>query len=450
MILTIFYFVLALLILIIVHEYGHYLVARLCGVKVLRFSFGFGKVLFSWHNKHGTQFAFSLVPLGGYVKMLDETEGEVPEKERHLAFNTQSVWKRMAIVLAGPAFNLLFAIIALSMMWMIGIKTLAPIIENVRPGSIAAQAGLKPQQEIIAFGGQKIVSWHDFQYAIMPYIGTNDPMSLTVRSMVDQREYKVTLSLANWNLDAKKPDILESLGIDPFIPRVPAIIGEVVADSPAQSAGLQVNDEIVKLNDQPVNDWLNVVDYVKDHPNSTVKLEVMREGKPLVISAKIGQNEDNGVVQGFLGTRSQKVEWPANWLRTQRETPLNALALACSQTAELTGVTFTLMVRLVMGKLPIESLSGPVGIAQSAGESGRSGIAYYLSFLALVSISLGALNLLPIPVLDGGHFFYCLVEAIRRKPLSENVKYVGVYLGLVVLVLLMVIALKNDISRLVG
>jgi regulator of sigma E protease len=450
MILTLLYFIFALVILIIVHEFGHFIVARLCGVKVLRFSFGFGKVLFSWRSRTGTEFAWSLIPLGGYVKMLDETEGDVPENERHLAFNTQPVLARIAIILAGPVFNLLFAVLALWAMWMIGIKTLAPMIEDVRPGSVAAKAGLKPQQEVIAFAGKDIVSWHDFQFALMPFIGSNEPMPITVRSLTNNQQSNVVLSLDNWNLDAKKPDVLDSLGIVPFIPKVPPVVGEVVSDSPAEAAGLKPGDEIKTLNSEPVSDWLMLVDYVKAHPNGDMTLVLQRQGKEISLKARIGQTVTGGRTEGFLGTRSKRVDWPANWLRVQRETPLRALGLAFEQTAELTGVTLTLIGRLALGKLPIQSLSGPVGIAQSAGESGRSGIAYYLSFLALVSISLGVLNLLPIPVLDGGHLLYCVIELIRRRPLSEEVKSVGVYLGLVLLLALMVIALKNDISRLIG
>jgi regulator of sigma E protease len=445
---TLFYFILALLLLIVVHEYGHFLVARCCGVKVLRFSFGFGKVLASWHDKRGTEYAWSLVPLGGYVKMLDEAEAEVPEGERHLAFNNKSIWARIAIIAAGPLFNFIFAFVALWLVLVIGIKSLAPMIDNVTPGSIAARAGIMPQQEIVALAGKKISSWRDFQYGLMPLLGSTESVAITVKSRTDHHEHELILPLEHWHVDVKNPDVLASLGIVPFIPTIPPIIGDVLADSPANLAGLETGDVITSINGRATKDWLVLLDFVKQHPNQQVTLVTTRGGNSKTYSIKIGSVVNNGRAEGVLGVRSQRIDLPPHWLRLQREAPLQAVATAFDQTMELTRATFKLIARLVTGKLSMQSISGPVGIAQGAGESARNGLPYYLSFLALISISLGVLNLLPIPMLDGGQLFYCLVELIRRRPLSDQVKSIGVYLGLVLLVTLMIIALSNDLSRL--
>lgn len=446
---TLFYFVLALLLLIVVHEYGHFLVARCCGVKVLRFSFGFGKVLASWHDKRGTEYAWSLFPLGGYVKMLDESEGEVAENERHLAFNNKSIVARTAIVLAGPLFNFLFAFVALWLALVIGIKSLAPMINDVKPGSVAAQAGLTAKQEVLSLDGKKVASWRDFQYALMPLLGTTEPVQITVQSLIDGQTKTLMLPLMNWHLDVKNPDTLKSLGIEPFVPTVPPIIGDVVAESPAFAAGLQKGDVIHTVDGQSISDWLVLVDYVKQRPNQRIVLTLTRQGKQEKRVIQSASAMINGKAEGYLGVRSQRINWPEHWLRVQRETPLQAINTSFRQTVGLSGATFALIGRLITGKLPIESISGPVGIAQGAGDSARSGLPYYLSFLALVSISLGVLNLLPIPMLDGGHLLYYLIEFIRRRPLSEGLKSAGIYLGLVLLASLMIIALHNDLARLI-
>lgn len=447
---TIFYFILALLLLITIHEFGHFIVARLCGVKVLRFSFGFGKVLTSWTDKRGTEYAWSLFPLGGYVKMLDETEGNVPEELRHKAFNNKSVWARMAIVLAGPFFNFLFAFMALWLMWMIGIKSLAPIIDDVKPGSIMARAGVAGNQEIIALDNKPINSWRDFQYALMPLLGSEYDVPMTVRSLKNHQTNHMLLPLGNWKIDPKSNDALDSLGIIPFVPKIPPIIGSIAENSPAKTADLQKGDRFLSVDSKPISDWLDLVNYVHERPNQSITLEVDRKGVVKKHYLTTGSIIKDGESQGFLGVISQKVDWPKHWLRQQSEKPAAAAEKAFHQTVQLTATTFTLMGRLLIGKLPVQSLSGPVGIAQGAGQSARGGLAYYLSFLALVSISLGALNLLPIPVLDGGHFLYYVIEVIRRKPLSDEVKSTGAYLGIVLLMTLMVIALTNDISRLAG
>lgn len=448
MFLTLLYFLLALLLLVTVHEFGHFQVARWCGVKVLRFSFGFGLVLARWRDKRGTEYAWSLFPFGGYVKMLDESEEDVPENERHLAFNNQSVWKRIAIVLAGPLFNFIFAFIALWLVLVIGMQSLAPMIDSVKPNSIAANAGLTAHEEIVALNDTKINSWRDFQYALMPLVGSKETVHLTVKSLLDGHQSVIALPLVNWQLDDKKPDPLKSLGIEPFIPSIPPIVGEVVPDSPAAKGGLQTKDELLSVDGKPFSDWLFIVDYVQARPNQQITLQIKRHGTVQTLSFHTGSQQTKGQSEGFLGVRSQKVNWPEHWLRMEREHPVNALGTAFKQTVALTGTTFTLMGRLVTGKLGLNSISGPVGIAQGAGDSGRSGLASYLFFLALVSISLGALNLLPIPMLDGGHLLYYVLEIITRKPVSDGLKSAGAYVGLLLLVALMFIALTNDISRL--
>ena len=448
MLLTVMYFLLALLILVLVHEYGHFQVARWCGVKVLRFSFGFGKVLFRWHDKKGTEYAWSLVPLGGYVKMLDESEGEVAAHEQHLAFNNKSLLARSAIVVAGPMCNFIFAFIALWLVQTIGIYSLAPMIAAVKPNSIAAQAGLTAQEELITFNGKEVNSWREFQYAMMPLVGSGETVSLTVKSLVDGRMRHLNLPLAQWALGGKHPDPIKSLGIEPFIPSIPAVVGEIVPNSPAAKGGLEVKDKLLSLNGEPVNEWMFVVDYVQTHPGKEVLVRVQRQHKILEIPLVIGTQQHRGAARGFIGVRSQKVDWPKHWLNVQRQDPLTALGTALQQTTELTGTTFRLIGRLISGKLGLSTISGPVGIAQGAGDSGRGGLTSYLFFLALISISLGALNLLPLPLLDGGHLLYYFLELLRGKPLPEGIKSFGVYIGLLLVVTLMVIAFSNDLSRL--
>lgn len=449
MLLTLFYFLLALLLLVIVHEYGHFQVARWCGVKVLRFSFGFGKILASWKDKKGTEYTWSLLPLGGYVKMLDETEGTVSEAEKNQAFNRKSVWARIAIVLAGPLANFLLAFCFLWMVATLGVKSLAPMIDDVKEGSIAAQAGLGKNQEIIALNGEKINSWRDFQYYMLPYSGSNATIILEVKSLNDDSIKKMELPLNNWQMDAKKPDLIDSLGIQPFIPKISPVVGGVIPDSPAEKAGILPSDILLSMNDKKLEDWLDLVDFVKNNPGKKLQLQLLREGVRKDLSLVIDQKVQQGKTIGTIGLYSQNPQWPAHWLRIQKETPWNAVYLAGKQTFQLSVSTLTLIGRMVTGKLALDGISGPVGIAQGAGNSARAGLEAYLSFLALLSISLGVLNLLPVPLLDGGHLLYYVAELIIRRPVSEKMKITGVYIGVILLGTLMVIAFGNDILRLV-
>lgn len=447
MLATIIYFFIALLLLITIHEYGHFIVARLCGVKVLRFSFGFGKVLARFHDKKGTEYAFSVVPLGGYVKMLDESEGEVAEEDKDKAFNRKPLWQKTLIVLAGPLFNFIFAFVALWLVALIGIKTLAPMIDGVTPGGLAAQAGLTGHQEILSLNGEPVNSWRDFQFQIMSYVGSDETLKLKVKSLKTNHSKTFYFSLKNWEIDSKNPDLLNSLGIIPFIPSIPSMVGKVLPDAPA-AGKLQAGDQIIDIDGLKTDDWMQLLDYVRKRPNQSVNLKVKRQGNILSVNIKTGMNSIDGKPTGFLGIESKKPEWPNHWLRYQHEGPFAAIPLAFSQTLHLSGSTLTLIGRLLTGKVSVDNISGPIGIAKGAGDSAKGGFVYYLSFLALVSISLGILNLMPVPMLDGGHLLYYLIEAIRRKPLTDEVKGLGMYLGLLLLAGLMVIALFNDISRL--
>lgn len=445
---TLFYFILALFLLVIVHESGHFLVARLCGVKVLRFSFGFGRVLAQFTDRRGTEFAWSLFPLGGYVKMLDEEEGPVAESERPFAFNRQSVWRRIAIVLAGPLFNLLFAFAAFWLVLVVGISSLAPMISGVMPGSIAAQAGLAPNQEIISLNHHPISSWHEFQYALMPLVGANQSVPMTVKSRITGQSSTHELDLTDWQLDIKNPDALKSLGMIPFEPTIPPIVGQVMLNSPAFSAGFKARDVVSSVEGVAVTDWLDLLVRVKARPDEQTSIIVSRQGVKKTLSVKLGHALVDGHVVGQLGVQSELVKWPTDWLRVQREGPIQAVGTAFHQTVNLTSATFSLIGRLATGRVSLRGISGPVGIAEGAGASARGGFSYYVSFLALISISLGVLNLLPIPMLDGGHLLFYAIECLRRRPLSARIKSTGMVIGLVFLVGLMGLALTNDLSHL--
>lgn len=448
MALTLFYFGAALFILVVFHEYGHFVVARLFKVKVLRFSVGFGKILTSWCSRSGTEYALSLIPLGGYIKMLDENEGVVAPEERHLAFNCKPLWVRSCIVFAGPLFNFIFAFFALWLILVIGVYSLAPIIQEVSPNTMAAEAGLVANEEIIAVNHKPIQSWRDFQYALMPFIGGEQALLLDLKSLATNRERQVTFPLTKLTLEGKKPDLLKDLGITPFIPRLPPIVHQIINDSPAQAAGFKTGDRILSINGKICADWMDLVTFVQKNPGEHIQLRIQRGQSELTIPVQIRAVQTQKGVSGFLGMQSQASNWPKEWLRYEHQQPFPALKTAFIQTMELTHATVALLGRFISGKLSSQSLSGPVGIAQSAGESGRGGLTAYLAFLAIVSISLGVLNLLPIPVLDGGHLLFYLIEGIIRRPLNEKIKLAGLYVGFVLLFSITLLAFSNDIWRL--
>ena len=450
MLMTTVYFILALLLLVTIHEAGHFLVARWCGVKVLRFSFGFGPVLFAWHDKRGTEFAFSLFPLGGYVKMLDEAHGDVPRDEQQHAFNAKSIGARSAIILAGPAFNFLFAVFAFWLVSVIGMQTLAPIIHEVQAESVAEQAGLKPRQEFVVVAGTPVASWRDVRYALMPYMGAKGNIDVQVVSPGHAAHQRLNLPLGLWSVPEPQVDPLDKLGVTPVVPVIPPHVDEVFPGSPAEKAGLIVDDEIIKIDGHAITDWRELVIYVKNHPDQVITLIRKQGDDTSSVKVKLGHQMNDGTLEGVLGVRSKPGDWPKNMVRMQREGPVDALVTASKQTWLFTESTVVWIGRMLVGDLPLHNLSGPLGIADGAGSSARGGLVYYVSFLALLSIGLGVLNLLPIPMLDGGQLLYCLAELLIGRPLSDRFKAVGVSLGLFFLMALTVIALKNDLVRLTG
>lgn len=445
--LTFIYFVIALLLLISIHEYGHFLVARLCGVQVLRFSFGFGKVLLRWVDKRQTEYVISALPLGGYVKMLDEDDADklLSSAEKHVAFNNQSVYARMAIVAAGPLFNFILAFVLLWLVLVIGVQSIAPIISSVKPNSIAAQSGLTTRQEIIEVNGAKISSWRDFQYAFIPLLGSDKTIQIKTSSKLDSSIRTVYLSLSKIKFDHKINSILEILGIVPCMPSIPPIIGQIIHDSPASKVDLVINDTIQAVNGHPIHDWLEFIEQIRRQPNTMLKLDIIRNKQKYSVNITSASQIIDGQQTGYVGLYAKKITLPAHWLRVQKEPVMPAAKHALIQTMDLIAASYATFWRLVTGKLGFGTISGPIGIAKAAGDSARMGLAYYLSFLALISINLGVLNLLPVPLLDGGHLLYLIIELISGRSISKQIKTAGANIGFIIVIFLMFFAITNDL-----
>jgi len=435
-------------ILVTIHEYGHFWVARRCGVKVLRFSVGFGKVLYSWHDKQGTEFAIAAIPLGGYVKMLDEREGEVPEDQLDQAFNRKTVWQRMAVVSAGPIANFLFAIFAYWIMFMTGITQVKPLIGDVADGSIAATAGLQPQQEITAVDGEAVNSWSDVNYEFIRHLGETGQLEIEVNG-----GQKYQLELNRWLADAEEPNPVKDLGITPYRPSIPPILDELTPGDPAQQAGLQTGDQVLAVDGESIAQWQDFVAKVQDSPSEPIELTVLRGEQTLQITLIPKAREVMGesgqkAIKGFAGARVQMPEFPEDLLRVQQFNPIMALWKGAEKTWDMSVMTLQAVGKMIQGLMSVKNLSGPITIAKVASDSAKAGFEAFLSFLAYVSIMLGVVNLLPVPVLDGGHLFFYMIEAARGKPLSEKIQLMGMKIGLALLMSVMVLAIFNDISRL--
>jgi regulator of sigma E protease len=443
--------VVALGLLVTIHEYGHFWVARRCGVKVLRFSIGFGPALYSWRDRQGTEYAIAAIPLGGYVKMLDEREAPVPAEELGQAFNRKPVGQRIAVVAAGPLANFLLAIAAFWLIAVLGVTTVVPVLGPVTPDTPAAEAGLHENLELVAIDGAPTPSWHDVNLQLIRRLGETGVIDVQAKAHQGGSIQHYQVKLDDWLKGAQEPEPLSALGLTSWQPKVPPRIGQVEEGGAAASAGLQPGDLIVAVDGKPVSDWVGeVVPAIQASAQRELQIRVERDGRELELNLTPAAKAQNDVVVGYVGAGVDAFEWPADMRREIHYNPLMALPVALGKTWDMTALTLDSLKKMLTGLVSAKNLSGPITIAKVAGASAKSGLESFLSFIAYLSISLGVLNLLPVPVLDGGHLVYYIAEWVRGKPLSERIQTWGLQIGLSLIVGVMLFAIYNDISRLGG
>jgi regulator of sigma E protease len=452
---SIWWLLVALGVLITFHEFGHFWVARRLGVRVLRFSIGFGRPIWSRRGADGVDYVIAAIPLGGYVKMLDEREGDVPDSQLHEAFNRKPVWSRIAIVLAGPAFNLFFAILSFWIMFMVGIPDSRPVVGEV--SGIAAAAGLRAGDEIVAIDQQQTRTWSHVVLGLIAPALDREVVQITVRD-ADDTESTHELDLTLLEEGFSEENTLEAIGLTPWRLFIPAVVGTVSPDSPAAIAGMYPGDRILRINGEEVSGWswvgYLVQKYAKDDQFLTLTID--RDGAQLEIKIQ-PRKESSGIFSSrwLLGISNvepdpdQRTAWDRSFILLQYG-PVDGMKAAFDETWRLTGATFGLLGRMLTGQASVKNLSGPISIAQFANSSASRGLSNFLFFLGAISLSLGILNLLPIPVLDGGHLMYYLIEWAKGSPVSERAQMAGQYAGLVALAGLMSLAFINDILRLIG
>ncbi|MFS2071849.1 sigma E protease regulator RseP [Pseudomonas sp. CT11-2] len=438
----------ALGVLVTFHEFGHFWVARRCGVKVLRFSVGFGMPLLRWHDSKGTEFVVAAIPLGGYVKMLDEREGEVPADQLDHAFNRKSVRQRIAIVAAGPIANFLLAMVFFWALAMLGSEQVRPVIGAVESGSIASRAGLSPGQEIIAIDGEPTSGWAAVNLQLVRRLGESGSLQVLVREQGSTVDSPRELVLDKWLKGANEPDPIHSLGIRPWRPALPPVLAEIDPKGPAKAAGLKAGDRLLALDGKALDDWQQVVDIVRLHPDTKIMLRVERDGAQIDVPVTLATRGESKAPSGYLGAGVKAVDWPPEMIREVSYGPVAAIGEGARRTWTMSVLTLDSLKKMLFGELSVKNLSGPITIAKVAGASAQSGVADFLNFLAYLSISLGVLNLLPIPVLDGGHLLFYLIEWARGRPLSDRVQGWGIQIGISLVVGVMLLALVNDLGRL--
>ncbi|MFW2001682.1 RIP metalloprotease RseP [Acinetobacter ursingii] len=435
--------------LIAIHEFGHYWVARKLSVKVLVYSIGFGPTLLKWTSKKsGIQYQLSALPLGGYVKMLDEREGNVAEADLPYAFNRQSPWKRIAIVAAGPLINLLFAIVLFWILFLPSQEQLNTRIGKVLPNTPAAQVDLHVGDKVLTVDGEQTSTWEKLNFALVDRAGETGQILMTVDR--DGTQKSVALPIHNFLKDQSQ-SALDILGFLPYRPQMPAVIHQLSEDGAAIRQGMKVGDQILSINGIKMNDWFDVVDVVQKSPEKLLNIDVLRNGQMVHLQVMPQGKRDNmGNTTGMLGVQSNpaKVNIPNDYKQTIQYNPAQALVMAVDKTTQISGMILNSIVKMFRGLIGLENLSGPITIAKVAGQSAEMGWQTFISFMALMSVSLGILNLLPIPMLDGGHLVYYFIEAIRGKPVSEQIQMMGLKIGMVLLGSMMLLALFNDFMRL--
>ncbi|MGY5739312.1 sigma E protease regulator RseP [Vibrio antiquarius] len=442
-------FIVALGILVAVHEFGHFWVARRCGVKVEKFSIGFGKSIWSKVGKDGTEYSISMIPLGGYVKMVDSRVDEVPEHEKHLAFDKKPLWKRTSIVAAGPIFNFLFAIFAYWLVFLIGIPAVKPVIGEVTPNSIVAEAGIESGMELKSISGIKTPDWESVNMGFISHIG-DDLMTVTLTSANEVgSEVTKTLDLREWEFDPETQSAMQSLGFAPYTPEVYRVIEQVSQGGAAEKAGVLPGDEIVAIGEQRVTEWKQVVEAVRSNPDTPIELTVLRQGYEQTLTLTPGSRElANKEVVGFAGIAPKVAEWPESYRFDLQFGVFESVGKAVDKTGQVIGLTISMLKKLIVGDVGLNNLSGPISIAKGAGATADYGLVYFLGFLALISVNLGIINLVPLPMLDGGHLLFFAIEAVIRRPVPERVQEMGFRIGGAIIFSLMALALFNDFTRL--
>lgn len=444
---TVLALIVTLGILVTVHEFGHFWVARRLGIRVLRFSVGFGKPLFMRRDRHGTEFAVAAIPLGGYVRMLDEREGDVPEEEKHLAFNRQTPPRRIAVAAAGPVANFLFAIIAYWLLSVVGFTTIAPVVGEVEPDTPAERMELESGMEVLAVDGRETPSWRHVGMALLERAGEQGEISLTLEQ--ESRQIERSTPLEGWLGGARDPDPVREFGIEPWRPDIPPVLGQIQPGSPAEEAGLQSGDRIISVDGEPVSDWFDLVETIREAPDKSLSLTIERDDsrRDLTVTPASETGEDGERI-GRIGAGVEAVSWPDEMQRQTRLGPVAAVPEAFNQFWNDTRTTVVAVGKMASGLLSVRNISGPITIARVAETTVTTGFESFVRFLAYLSISLGIINLLPIPILDGGHILFYAWEWLRGRPVSEAIQGLWLRLGLLLIAMLTVLALYNDVLRL--
>lgn len=450
---NIFFFIVAIGVLVTFHEFGHYWVARKAGVKVLRFSIGFGRPLIRWNRqtKEGddVEYVIAAIPLGGYVKMLDEREGDVPSEEINRAFNNQNVWKRIAIVFAGPAFNFILAIALYWIVFMLGTAVDRPFVGVPTADSLAEIAGFEAKDEILTVGDNTVRSWNDFRLEVLDQGLDGGKLDIKVAAE-DGAEYIRILDLGDTHLLENEGDIFNYIGFKQWWPDLVPEIGGVFEDSAAEKSGLQKGDIVINVNGEVIEQWAILVELIRKSPGSPMQFIILRDGEEKTVSVTPQSRKTEDGEQGVIGAYQHIPEEVRALLVTRIEyTALDAIPRAVMKTWDMSTLTLRVLWKMVSGEASLSNISGPITIATYAGVTASIGLVSFLSFLAVISVSLGVLNLLPVPMLDGGHLFYYLIEILKGSPVSENFELRGQQIGIAILAVLMSVAIFNDIQRLV-
>jgi regulator of sigma E protease len=440
----------AIFSVVIIHEFGHFIVARAMGVRVLKFSIGFGKALWSRTTRQGTEFVIAILPLGGYVRMLGEGDEVSDDELKQYSYSHKSVYARMAIVLAGPVMNFILAILLFWILYLPGVVHIKPVIGRVLPHSIVAVAGVKSGDHIKKIGDETVKNWRAVTMALVSHVGDSKSVRIAISRPPQHAVRVYQLPLSQWKVAQQAPELLRSLGIVPFQPKFPMQIGKVMSGSPADRGGLRQGDRVLAVNDKTYDNMLDLVQLIQKNPNKKFHFLVLRQHRKQPISVIAGSKMRKNQAYGYLGYEVLPPVWPASFLQRETYSVLTAWAPAFKATGSLIRFNIVVLGKMISRKISLRSLGGPITIFKTAGQASQHSYRVYLGFLAFLSVTLGFINLLPIPGLDGGHFFFQLIEFTFRRPVPLYIQSIFFRIGFLLLILLIIQATYNDIFRLIG